>query len=145
MRKHIETLLSLDSCMVVTYVFNSSWPWSLSLSQTAISSSFKTDQRRSETLSWDRRVKHILPFLESVRHHSRMHLQTTLRAWTGALFPRCVVYLRLSCRCWAVFIKLLQISNYPSFGLWNRESSPNPTRMPVVLTLTEKKQLHVTV
>lgn len=56
------------------------------------------------------------------------------------LFPRCVVYLRLSCSSWALFKKLLKITNYPSLAEYI--TIPKPQRMPLVLTLS--KTTHVT-
>lgn len=50
------------------------------------------------------------------------------------LFPRCIVYVRLSSSSWALFIKLLKITNYPSLAAYR--TPPKPQRKPVVLTLT---------
>lgn len=50
-------------------------------------------------------------------------------------FPRCVVYLRLSCSSWALFIKLLKTVNYLSFAVYR--TTFKPQRKLAVLALTE--------
>ena len=87
---------------------------------------------------WAKRFKPILYFCQTktcIQTWIYRHKQAEQR-----LFPGCVVYLRLSCSSWALFIKLLKITNYPSFAVYR--TFWKPQRMPLVLTLTEKT--HVT-
>lgn len=87
---------------------------------------------------WTKRVRLILYIWQT-----KTCIQTGIYRHETAeqrLFPRCVVYLRLSCSSWALFKKLLKITNYPSLAVYR--TIPKPLRMPVVLTLTETT--HVT-
>ncbi len=87
---------------------------------------------------WAKRVRAILYIWQT-----KTCIQTGIYRHETAeqrLFPRCVVYLRLSCSSWALFKKLLKITNYPSLAVYR--TIPKPLRMPVVLTLTETT--HVT-
>lgn len=87
---------------------------------------------------WAKRVRPILYIW-----HTKTCIQTGIYKHETAqqrLFPRCVVYLRLSCSSWASFKKITQNNNYPSLAVYRTITKPQ--RMPVVLTLTETT--HVT-
>lgn len=98
------------------------------------------DQNISQQLFLDKKALFYLHLADKtpISRQASSHRQGAVEL---RLFPRCDVYSTLSCSSWALFIKLLKITNYPSLAVCR--TVPKPQRTPVVLTMTKKLESQI--